>query len=378
MDYPTSPALADRYTHLLKPQWDQIHNPQSTTGLFDGMEEGAMFETLFIPIMIDYINQIRKGNGDKLKEISMKIATGLAEATDIELGGKLFSYLKVSTTGFNIFQDKESTATLTTSTGSNVTLPGERPRYSIDPSESSKTTYTKNNVNYVKYQFHELQTKKNPPPYADTKEPTGTMRIEIVVKKNERMEFEKYLYNLKASDTIRIYITRTSTGINSTVGTLKTDDGVISGYTVELPRGNDSECKTPCGDNTIPYDCYCIAEGIYNFEINTKVYKVNSPKNYSLRITSAVPDGRSGVLVHAGRDDAKGWSMGCILPMPNEPNKDLNYEDRFKLGRNNTIEESLDFTKEILDWVRLREAEIKERNKGIEKVVKQVIITKTI
>ncbi|QKG81016.1 hypothetical protein [Tenuifilum thalassicum] len=41
MDYPTTPALADRYTHLLKPQWDQIHNPQSTTGLFDGMEEGA-------------------------------------------------------------------------------------------------------------------------------------------------------------------------------------------------------------------------------------------------------------------------------------------------------------------------------------------------
>ncbi|QKG79913.1 hypothetical protein [Tenuifilum thalassicum] len=41
MDYQTTPALADRYTHLLKPQWDLIHNPQSTTGLFDGMEEGA-------------------------------------------------------------------------------------------------------------------------------------------------------------------------------------------------------------------------------------------------------------------------------------------------------------------------------------------------
>ncbi|QKG80862.1 hypothetical protein [Tenuifilum thalassicum] len=43
MDYPTTPAIADRYTHLLKPQWDLIHNPISTTGLFDGMEEGAMF-----------------------------------------------------------------------------------------------------------------------------------------------------------------------------------------------------------------------------------------------------------------------------------------------------------------------------------------------
>jgi hypothetical protein len=41
MDYPTTPALADRYTALIKTQWDIIHNPQSTTGLFDGMEEGA-------------------------------------------------------------------------------------------------------------------------------------------------------------------------------------------------------------------------------------------------------------------------------------------------------------------------------------------------
>jgi len=43
MDYPTTPALADRYTALIKTQWDHIHNPQSTTGLFDGMEEGASF-----------------------------------------------------------------------------------------------------------------------------------------------------------------------------------------------------------------------------------------------------------------------------------------------------------------------------------------------
>jgi len=41
MDYPTTPALADRYTALVKTQWDLIHNPQSTTGLFDDMEEGA-------------------------------------------------------------------------------------------------------------------------------------------------------------------------------------------------------------------------------------------------------------------------------------------------------------------------------------------------
>ncbi|QKG81023.1 hypothetical protein [Tenuifilum thalassicum] len=41
MDYPTTPALADRYISLIKTQWELIHNPQSTTGLFDEMEEGA-------------------------------------------------------------------------------------------------------------------------------------------------------------------------------------------------------------------------------------------------------------------------------------------------------------------------------------------------
>jgi hypothetical protein len=78
--------------------------------------------------------------------------------------------------------------------------------------------------------------------------------------------------------------------------------------------------------------------------------------------------------VHGGRDDAKGWSQGCILPMPNNPeiNSALSSSNR-----NNTEVQSVDFTKEILDWVRLREAEIKKRNKDIKNVVKQIIITKT-
>jgi predicted chitinase len=43
----TTDNLMD-YSHahaLLKPQWDLIHNPETTTGLFDGMEEGAMLVT---------------------------------------------------------------------------------------------------------------------------------------------------------------------------------------------------------------------------------------------------------------------------------------------------------------------------------------------
>ena len=148
----------------------------------------------------------------------------------------------------------------------------------------------------------------------------------------------------------------------------------ITGYTVELPRGNDLECKTSCTDDEIPFDCHCIIEGVYEFEINTKVYDAGSVKNHSLRLTSTVQNGRAGVLVHGGRDDAKGWSMGCILPMPNEPEKN---SELYSQGRNNTKAQSVDFTKTIIDWVKQRETEIKKNNKDIKKVEKRIIITKT-
>jgi len=115
-------------------------------------------------------------------------------------------------------------------------------------------------------------------------------------------------------------------------------------------------------------------EGIYNFEINTKVYNEKDVKYYSLAITSAVPNGRTSVLLHGGRDDAKGWSQGCILPMPNPPEINSPYASK---NRKNTKEQSIDFTKELINWVRMREAEIKKQNKQIDKVVKQIIITKT-
>jgi hypothetical protein len=203
---------------------------------------------------------------------------------------------------------------------------------------------------------------------------TDNVLFHFVVLEEEADKFENYLYARKTSDTIRIYVTRTHTGSNSTTGILRTDDGSITGYTVELPRGSDNDCKTPCEDMNKPYDCYCIMEGIYNFEINTKVYKKGNPRNYSLRLITPIPDSRTGILVHGGRDDAKGWSQGCILPMPNPP--EIN-SPLYSKNRNNTLEQSVDFTKELINWVRMREAEIKKQNKQIDKVVKQIIITKT-
>ncbi|QKG81014.1 hypothetical protein [Tenuifilum thalassicum] len=74
MDYPTTPAIADRYTHLLKPQWDQIHNPQSTTGLFDGMEEGAVLDFNMSKESIkNVIDLIRNANISKEERTDLSI-----------------------------------------------------------------------------------------------------------------------------------------------------------------------------------------------------------------------------------------------------------------------------------------------------------------
>ena len=179
-------------------------------------------------------------------------------------------------------------------------------------------------------------------------------------------------------DEIVIYITRTNTGEHSTTGTLVTDDGTISGYTVELPRGTDDECKTSCDDTSIPYDCYCIMEGEYDFEINTKLYNEGSWKenftNNTLRITSSIPNGRVGVLVHKGRDDAKGWAQGCILPMRKEPAKNCKYKSN---DRKNEEDDPELFTKEIVDWVRQRENSIKSRNPNLKSIPHKIVITKT-
>jgi len=68
------------------------------------------------------------------------------------------------------------------------------------------------------------------------------------------------------------------------------------------------------------------------------------------------------------------------LPMPNDPVVNLSHAGRIVNGvdmRNNTRAESHQFTISIVNWVRKREQEIRERNEDIDNVVKLIIITKT-
>ena len=208
--------------------------------------------------------------------------------------------------------------------------------------------------------------------------------LTIQVEKSKADDLQKYIggytYN---PDEIVIYITRTHTGEHSNTGTLVTDDGTINGYTVELPRGTDSDCKTSCEDNSIPYDCHCIIEGTYNFEITTDSKKAYY-NNQSLRIFSdykfkTVPNERDGILLHRGQDDANGWSQGCVLAMPNKPIDNLSYDNRKQGGkdvRKNTEQQSLDFVLSIVSWVKRREVEISSRHPEWNKVTHKIIITR--
>jgi hypothetical protein len=111
---------------------------------------------------------------------------------------------------------------------------------------------------------------------------------------------------------------------------------------------------------------------VYNFVVNES----GKYPGESLRLepNGFIQNGRAGVLLHKGRDDAKGWSQGCILPMPNEPEKN---SELSSTGRKNSQVESYDFVMLIRNWVIQRENEIKNNNPHVRTVVKQIIITKT-
>lgn len=356
MDYSTG-------SELFKYQWDYIHNPEGGLFVFEDSEEGAMWDSHLSKESIrSIINLIRYDNID------------MNETSDLSV----FSFSKGSASNLKLTDDFVlDYIDIEVGSGKKNNLEDQPFTYEelyINPIEIKSEKIpdpTGQSEKFIKLYYNRMDQAA--PPRTDLVK-TSELGIFFAIKEAQRGPFERYIFGETLSDTINIYITRTQTGNNTTTGTLRTGDRSIYGYTVELPRGTESQCSTNCTDEETPYDCHCIVEGVYSFEINTNVYNAGNTKNHSLRIVSPVPNGRTGVLVHGGRDDAKGWSQGCILPMPNSP--EIN-SVLFSPNRNNTVTQSIDFTKEILDWVRMREVDIMERNEDISNVVKQIIITKT-
>lgn len=169
-------------------------------------------------------------------------------------------------------------------------------------------------------------------------------------------EGKQFVIKLKEnvnSNEIIIRINRIKTNNKRTISTLVVDDGVIKGYTLERD-GNPPEKEI------VEKSVKRIRAGEYNFEITTW----SSAKKYintTLRLLN-VP-GRKGILLHWG--NTEGWSEGCLLGNRNEPLTKFS---------NDIEKDSKEFVKEIVEYVRKREKEIKEQFQ-LQKVTKKIIIT---
>jgi hypothetical protein len=183
----------------------------------------------------------------------------------------------------------------------------------------------------------------------------------------------EYIYGEVVKDPdnmITIRINRINQNQYRTVGELSIDNGAIRGYTLELPTGTDAECQETCTKTKkLQNECKRILRGTYDFE---ETVSSNNDKhiNKSLRLHN-VP-GRSGILLHRGVN-ARIWSEGCILAMKNDPTNDA--DDANESARANQIQtDSEDFCVEIVNYVRKRIVEIKQKY-GLQSIEMKIIIT---
>jgi len=197
----------------------------------------------------------------------------------------------------------QPTVTVQSSSGT-VTLNTDRPSYNISPSELSKTFFTKNNVKFVKYVFHELQTQKNELPYNDTKEPTGNVRIEITIKESDSEYFETYLYDKE----IVVIITTSLIAENeiNTFSSFNIDQGAVTGYFIERGKGTELEEKQEGSKKRIPANKYEVVK--YDCE---KYPRPNCPIEFQIVTTLEKSGTRSGILIHNGWDYQH--TTGCLI-----------------------------------------------------------------
>ena len=174
---------------------------------------------------------------------------------------------------------------------------------------------------------------------------------------------------MEGENKIVIKIERQKYNDHRTVGTINVDNGEKVGYTLELQKGSDSECKSICTDTKKSEDnCHRIIKGKYDFSVTS--YSSNTDFiNKSLRLAS-VP-GREGILIHRGVN-ARIWSYGCILAMRNDPTNDA--DDAMAEDRANTVTDSEDFCIELVDYINDRTKEIKDKL-GYDEAIMKVEIT---
>jgi|GEM_PF-1957729 len=169
---------------LLKAQWDLIHNPESTTGLFDEMEDGAMINPLSL------LEDIRNANSKE--ETSLTITKDKCPQgyyPQVKLGENTLSFLQLSCN--SDFEGMAIDSTITNNwyewkpkLGSKVVIrPKEKAQVFVESINRGKIVY---------YQFHELKVEPAP-----QEELTSNLMFEFAVLEKEKDIFEDYLYPIK-------------------------------------------------------------------------------------------------------------------------------------------------------------------------------------
>jgi len=217
MDYPPTGGQAFSYTALLKAQWDLIHNPETTTGLFDGMEDGAAIN------IFSLIDDIRKANKNEERMLTIsQDKCPLGRYENVKLGENMLSLLQVNCT-----KDFENTAI-----DENITntmyewKPDFGSKVVVRPGEKAQVFTESTLGKVVYYQFHELKIDPIP-----TEELTKNLMFEFVVLEKEKQVFEDYIFPKKAPlpgdplMNMEIVGTSRETNIGGTYGCVRwTDD----------------------------------------------------------------------------------------------------------------------------------------------------------
>jgi hypothetical protein len=179
----------------------------------------------------------------------------------------------------------------------------------------SKTTETKDGVKLTKFVFHELQTKKNDAPLADTREATGSIRVEIKVKSSDIGSFESYIYGF---DEINIEEVKWVSQFDIKIRDYTPKDGSTCTFCTPAPCSNyccNKTCKYILDQfGVTPSNEVCIAE----LAIPDDYYNIVS--------TSSFETGLS-ILENAIKPKNKGGSP-IMVGVYYKPDKAIDYINR--------------------------------------------------
>jgi hypothetical protein len=406
MDYP--PAGGQVGAKLWKPQWDLIHNPEFTTGLWDNMEDGAYYST---ERLLELLKAIKSNNAKRVNggSASFTLKEGVVKQSDISDAVFIQNYF--STFSFspiqvmdvitdesikNALKSKSNFTNLTPVPNSTAPVGDENPillakemKVSFDATNTYTitmngysltdyivTTYASKEIisGGTKYTFYNAKMAPSnvPNQLGESNVLNNRKAFEIIVHEDmnsvvlKSKQFESYI-NLKGIiqpdediKTINIIVERLFSNDFITIGEIRLEGTDLKGYTLELGKGTDEQCKKSCViEKQVKFECKRIPKGTYKFKLNTSSTAQAGQHSYKslwLENTNINGSERDGILVHRG--DAYSWTQGCILAMSNDDLESIKQDpDSFISGKtmgfnNINYQESQVFVYMLYDYLK--------------------------